>query len=249
MLSWQKIKGNLSKIINKLQEYVWFDLIDLTELQCCISVVLTIFIYFISSKINLYEIFITNQEELKNLFLELMGAFIGLLGFTISGIAIITALFSKENVQILNSGKFKKIFARSIQRFYFLTILLAIFILELILIYICIISDKPPIAKQIFNCLFMISAYLFVFTITYSVGFVKQIISLYNIKNKLDAVSKYEHSIFEEANEIRVDFLMMIILEKYNYDYEDAIRELIRITNESEYPEKEEIIKYFKKHY
>lgn len=132
------------------EKNLWFDLIDKKEKQVKVSVVITILLELFTM-LEIYGNFSHYEDMIINLLLEILGGYIGLLGFTLSGIAIITALFSKENFETMQgNNKINKLFERNVERFFFLTKLIGICILGIVITYAFIFCDKGLVPWYIF---------------------------------------------------------------------------------------------------
>ena len=229
---------------------IWVDLIDIRESQVKISIgIVTLLVMFLRY-FDIYGKFDIYSEAIENIIMWLFGGYIGLLGFTLSGIAIVTALFSKENYEIINGEEnVKNLFQKNINRFFFLAKVIGCCVLGIAVTYFCIKSDKDIAPHVVFWIWTVAFVYLIVFSFTYTINITNQIIKMYNIKNKLDLVADFKRSIIDDANEIRIDIALQLLAKKMGVKYSDLTKDIINIASKSEYDSKNEIVEYLTSHY
>lgn len=241
----------MSKVSKKCKDEkpLWFDFFDFSEKQVKVSIIMSVllegFVMF-----EIYKNFHQYIDMIKDLLLEILGGYIGLLGFTLSGIAIITALFSKENFDTIQASEsIQKLFSRNIDRFFYLTKVIGICILILVISYVAICSDKKILPWYFFLIWTLVLIYAITFSITYTINIVKQIIKLYRFKNKLDEIENVKRTILDDANEIRIDILIKVLHEQFGLDEKAYYNILMKLTENAEFENKNEVLDYFKNHY
>ena len=78
-----------------------FDLINIKEWEVKCAVVVSCVFVVIFVYIDIYEKYSLYIDAIENLTTNILNAFIGLLGFSLSGIAIIVSMFSKKEVELI----------------------------------------------------------------------------------------------------------------------------------------------------
>ena len=73
-----------------------YDLVNIHETEVKLAIIFTAFTIFILVYLQIYNNFSLFEERFSSILEMLSGGLIGLLGFSISGIAIIVTLFTKE---------------------------------------------------------------------------------------------------------------------------------------------------------
>lgn len=206
--------------------------------------ILAFFIY-----INLYHDFFAFQEMLNTLIICLIGAMIGLLGFSLSGIAIIVSLFSRRETKSINLINGENAITRILSSYSFLAKNIGMQCFVLIAVYF-LISSRLMIAPIIlFYILVLIETYHIVFIVLYTVALVQNCIELYKIKNIYSEIESAKKTIHDEANEIKIDYIFSTLVNNYGCSTEEVLNKLIVFVSESKIENKDKIIEYIKNQY
>ncbi len=233
------------KLLKKYRR--WKDFFKLDEPEVKISIFLTIIVICTISYFEVYQNFHDYEEIVTNIVLELIASMIGLIGISLSGVAIITGLFSQKNVEIIEKRNGEGTFEKIMSSFLLLSISCAIYAFVLMIILIALYSNKPIANEYVFFVIFAVITYLGMFNIFYTVSLVGNCIRIFSIRNKYDKIR--EKDFFNVANEIRIDYILTSIKEKYKIDQEEFLKDLEVITKASKVANEEEIINYFYQYY
>ncbi len=209
---------------------------------------LTAILVYIINKLDIYNDFFYFKEGVKNISLCLIGGYIGLIGFSISGIAIITGLFNKNHLKIINGkgdNKLNKIMAS----YNHLSTLAVLIVIILLILYMALCSPKIIVDFYLFWIIEFAVLYLVVFSLLYASGLVKLTIRLYAVKNIYDKAIEYDNSLKNDINEIKIDVLFKIIMEKYNIELGQLVAIIEEAIEGSEYNNKENLKKYIRSQY
>lgn len=123
------------------------------------------------------------NEIIKNISLEISMALIGLLGFTISGLAIFTGTITNKLVKSIDDDNKGEAIINILYSFYFIGGIDACEIFALLIVYFLSYTDIPFIVIPTYIAFFIIE-YLFNFIILYSVSLLGTCINLFLVSYK-----------------------------------------------------------------
>lgn len=226
-----------------------YDLINIKEWEVKSSIFVTIIFVGFFWYVDLYGNIVTFIEVLCSCMECLIGALIGLLGFTLSGITIIVSLFTKEEIKLIKRVNNKDIVDEVLSSYVFLAENVAIQCVGLFIIDIILNSDLPIVDIRLFYFLITIVVYHIAFIIFYTTALVKNCIKIYKIKSLYDELDSVEKRDYELANEIKIDYILSIIMKKYDISLEEIVSDIINLTEESEIEDKDKVIRYIKNQY
>lgn len=226
-----------------------FDLINPCELEVRLSFAFTCIIIIGFVHIELYTDFYLFQDKICSLIELIIGSFIGLLGFSVSGIAIIVTLFTKEETFLISQINGNDSIERILGSYKFLSESLAIEIIYLIVIDFCISSNNNLITAKVFWLLVSVGIYHFCFNIFYLIALIKNCIELYKIKQIYGEIQNVNFTSQNERNEARIDFILATLMNICKCSQEDLSKELINYVKRSSMENKDDLIKYFSERY
>lgn len=227
----------------------FLDLIDYKESEVRISLIFTAILMSLLNYLQIYNNFSVYEGKICTLLEIIIGETIGLIGFSISGIAIIVALFSKEEAFLIKQINDENALERILQSYKFLSESLAIEVIYLIGIDICISSDKKLVNRYIFWIFATIIVYHFCFNIFYLIALINNCIKLYKIKQIYGEIQQINLDRQEERNEVRIDFILSTLMNLCKCSQDDLCKELIRFVESSQLERKDELISYFMQRY
>lgn len=212
----------------------------------CITVVT---IVFLNCVLDFYQRFFSYCEGLKQIIMVMTGGEFTLLGMSLAGIAIVVALFSSEELKILEKVDKNDAINRVLSQFEFSAMNLSLQIIYLLIIYLILFNTKPVVAFWIFWGIIGLVMYHFCFNILYIVVLVGACIKLSSIKNKCNKIFQNDYSTIDMANEIRIEYLIKMILSNEGINRDKFLKDLFTMLDESQVKNKEEIKNYLKHHY
>lgn len=223
----------------------WKDYFNIEEAEVKFSCVVTIVLVLVSVFVDMYGNFFLYQADVKSFFYCLIGAFIGIAGISLSGIAILTSMFTEKQIETIERNNGKGVIEKIMSSFAFLAfnVVLAVCLMIILLIIITGIEWMPY--KIIFYLIEALFAYVIFFNLFYTVSLVFNCIQCFSIKRIYDANS--EKDFFNKANEVRIDYILSYILSQNNISREQFLETLDRYSANSEY--EEELVEYFKNYY
>ncbi len=226
-----------------------YDLINLKEWEVLASLIVTLLFVVTSVFNNFYEEFKVYESAVGNLSTNILNAFIGLLGFSLSGIAIVVSMFSVKESLLIEQYNGKGKISDILRSYVFLAANIAIQCIILIALYFVICSNATLVIKEIFYLIMFLEIYHIVFIILYTVALVKNCIKLYKIKctyNQIDAQGK---TISDVANEVKIDYVLSTLSNVCECTNEEVIDDMLRFVDEGNVDNKKEIIEYIKRQY
>lgn len=224
------------------------------------SIIISLLLYFLISQSNIDDI----NTLLRSLSKDFAIALVGLLGFLITGLALLTSSVSSKVYNYIDTERGRK---KNIDNifisFYFIGLLIAIVILALITLYIITFFNKPINIWLTFLIIFIFS-YLFSFIILYCAGLIGNCISLFNIINRYSLMlssTEKDSNILKLEDKIKWNELKIMTLEtifiKYNNKtdtitnpialFKDILKKYIEDSCQNE--QKEKLLNYFNKLY
>ncbi|WPC42380.1 hypothetical protein [Clostridium sp. JS66] len=237
----------LFKRFNKYKK--WKDLFDFSSLECKIAVIFTGIILWITYSFNIYADFKSFEVAIQNVALYIASALIGMIGIILAGIAVIISMLNKNVTKEIERLNGKDSVDEILVSFEFLTFIIGIQIITFFLTYIILYSPLSLPTEKLFYLIFAVLSYIFVFTIFYTVSLVSNNVKLFLITNTYNEVIESEKSIYSEANEIRIDFILNMLIESYGIKKESFLSELQEFVDKSDIKEKEVIKNYLRQYY
>lgn len=226
-----------------------FDLINIKEWEVKCAVVVSCVFVVIFVYIDIYEKYSLYIDAIENLTTNILNAFIGLLGFSLSGIAIIVSMFSKKEVELIEKDSGRGAINNILSSYVFLAKNIGIQCLVLIVIYFITYSERVLFPVTCFYLLVWLECYHVTFIIFYTIALVKNCVKLYQIKNIYGKISETKKTMYDEINEVKNDYIFSTLSNICRCTNEEVVKDLIRFIEEGEIKNKNEILKYIKNQY
>lgn len=236
------------------------DLYDIHSIQCIVAIFFSILVLvpvFFLIKYNGMQEF---TEKVSSMIMSIVGALIGLLGFIVTGLAVLTGAISSKVVKIINKAGKQENLEKLLLSFYFLGMILGISIITLISSYLITILNIKICYVALIILLF-VNSYLLLFIIFYSINLIGNSIEIFYIINDIeDSLDKTNNSnnvnstyLKNKYNGYRITALEVLILskmgEKEVSNYIKIIREQIDCDKSITEEERIEISKMFSEHF
>lgn len=226
-----------------------YDLVNVKEWEVRWAAFTTLVIFVVFIYIDFYKEFSVYESDLKNLMTCILGAFIGLLGFSLSGIAIIVSLFSTKETNAINKINGKDKIIDILTSYSFLAKNIGIQCFLLVVIYFLVSSRHPIMNNVAFYVCLIVEIYHIAFVIYYTIALVKNCVELYRIKEIYSDIENAEKSIHDTVNEVKIDYIFSTLIENYGCSRDEIIEKLILFIKESQLENKEKIVKYIQQQY
>ncbi|MCP1103763.1 hypothetical protein [Aequitasia blattaphilus] len=189
------------------------------------------------------------QDGVAQILLTLAGGEIGLLGISLAGIAIIVSLLSPElNALLLKIDK-NDVVNRTLSHFEFSALNLCVQIIYFVCIYLVICSPQVGLSENVFNILFVLVTYHFIFNMLYILALIGNCIEINNIKNGVNNIIKSSKTTVDIANELRIDYLLALMLRDKDIDRDEYLRELDKMIDNTNIANSSEVKQYLKNYY
>lgn len=212
------------KLLNKYNR--WLDPIRISEFETWFSLCLTALFIFLLSKLDFYHNFYVYSEIVQSLLVSICTIMVGFIGVSLSGVAIITGLFSHKQIQIIEKYNGKDSFERIMSCFAFLALSAGVYVIYLMAIIILITAPLPMVNVLLFWAMVIFAMYFFFFNMFYTVALVANCIKIFQVRNVYSEVEEYEKHSFGKANELRLDSIIKTITDKYDIEKADFLDEL-----------------------
>lgn len=223
------------------------DYINFKESEVKTSFVLSLFICILLYNLDFYENILSYKEVLSDILLCICGGFIGLIGFSLSGMAIMIGLFEKKQAYYIERKNGSGILEKLMSSFAFIAYAVGIGIIILFLLLILYNSKINTPQKVVFYIICFTIIYYVMFCIFYTIGLIFNCIDLFIINNI------YEHGnnkeFFDKVNEIRIDYILSYVLKICDISKEDFLKGLDENSKNYTEEERRKIRKYFEQYY
>ena len=224
------------------------DIINIKEPETQISIAISIALCAIFYKVGFYSDINAYLELLQNIIMCFVGGFIGMTGFSLAGMTMMVSLFSRKQVELIEKNNGSGSIEQIMGSYSYLAFISGINAFVLIITSVLIACDKkqlPVIGLIIFT--FVVS-YLSFFDIFYAVALVYNCISLFQI-SKIYNEEKVQQNVEVLANNIAIDYMISILVEKLHITRDDVFDGFRNETSGLPEDIKEEIMSYFERHY
>ena len=209
------------------------DLINIKEWEIKWAIITTVVLGLVFIYIDFYKDFNIYENCVRDLLMCTLGALIGLLGFSLSGIAIIVSLFSAKEKNLINRINGKDKIVDILTSYSFLAKNIGIQCFVLITIYFLISSSRPLINGIVFYVCVALEIYHIAFIIYYTIALVKNCIELYRIKGVYSGIENVEKSIHDKVNEVKIDYIFSTLINNYGCSKDEIISKLLLFTQTS----------------
>jgi len=234
--------------IRRYKRYRDYYAINCFEVQSAVFCTVVIS-YFLLNVLNLYGSFQTYQNDIKQIVSSVVGGEFSLLGMSLAGMAIITSIFSQDTLRIINMIDKNDTINRVLSQFEFFALNLAFQIIYLIMLYLVIASDKGVIAKTKFVLILVGIIYHFCFILFYIISLIENCIRVNELKNVCNKITTVEKSNIDIANELRIDYLLALVLKEHSIDKEKMLDVLFDMIDKSNLQQNQDIKKYLRDYY
>ena len=227
----------------------WHDMINIKSYEVKMAGIFTILFIILLHNIDFYDNFKEYQELIIALFPQLISPSIGLLGFSLSGIAIIVSFFKKSEIDCIDRINGSGVIKFILSEYSFLSENIAIQCVVLFTMYFLVSSNITQASFCVFWCIVFLEIYHVLFIIFYTVALVRNIIKLYEIKNIYENVLDEKKGFWNEVNEVKIDFIISTLIQNYNCALEDVVKSMIDFVASSDMQNKEKVIQYIREQY
>ena len=237
-------------ILDDIKKYrIWNDYVDLSSLECKLSIHATVAILLLFYALGLYEEYANWIEIIKRILLSISTAMISMIGIVFAGVALTINTLKKDIYDLIIEHNGEDAVKRVFSSFKFLIFNMGIG--AIITLVILMLTCVPyTLEKWSFYFLLAFYIYLFLFIIFYLIGLINNVIDFYFISliyQDKNCESLYVN-VIECVNEQRSDYLLKCLLDKkiISLDFKEGLKEYIKAQG---FKNERDIIAYIDKHY
>lgn len=215
------------------------------ECKAAVSITGIIFLLLINSKVDIYSNFEQYKLVIQNIVIYVAAGLLAMIGVILTAIAFILGILDKKFRDAINMSSKVDVVKSIMLSFEFLVLNLGICSIYLFVVYF-FTEVKIYIRMWIFYLVLFISIYYILFLIFYTIALISNTIEIYFIKDLYEQAELKEKTIYDRANEIRIDYLIKTIGVCSS---EDLIRDLQDIIESMNISNKKELKEYIRNYY
>lgn len=214
------------------------------DIEPYLSVITTVIFAFIFVIIDYHGKFNDFLQISNNVFICVIAALFGIIGFSLSGIAIIVSLFSRQDAEIIDKYNEKGTLGAIMSGYEFLAFHCAFNIVLLFVIYFLSNSEIKILPIVVFYIVVCLVTYSLSFDVFYMCSLVGNCVKLHEIKCSYERVKELERSVLDNANEIRIDLLISIVMNHTGITLDEIRDALNDYVDASDYSNKKIVKDY-----
>jgi len=222
------------------------DYININTAEVKISLLIATVILLIFNMLNVYSNYDVYESTIETIMTCVIGGFIGLIGFSLSGLSILTTMFSRKQIEFLEKNNPEHKIEEVLCSYAFNAFSIAIAVIVLIMFMLISKNNEILVSKATFNVCCWLLVYIIVFNIMYTVALTFNCIECFAIKNILSVHERKDF--FDKVNEVRIDYLIRKTADR-DLTPEKLIKDLEEAASTLNKEDKEKIMEYFKKYY
>lgn len=236
-------KATNHKILKGLYRFIN---IKQPEVKGAVSVSLLLECLFVV--FSLHDNFALYQDSICSLIECVIAGLIGLIGVAIAGIAIVIALFTSEQINLIDKIK-EGAFEALLYDFKWFSLVSAVETAVFIAMIFVIRSPYPIAPQTVFYVVTFILIYGIFYQLFYACALIGNFIKMSHLKCSLDTILNQTKSVPLSAIEFQIDFLISRFFHEDKQAARKFYTELIDIIQKSSTKNRDEIIEYIKTRY
>lgn len=242
----KKIKDSSLEKIRKFNKYK--DIYDFKSLECNLAIIFTILFLCVFILVASMEGKDVTINKIM-IYLDNIGvALIGLLGFIVTGLSILTGMISSKVVAHLQSRKKMDLLEKILLSYYLLGILSASMIMEIgVLHFLSMLSIESNFLID--SILVIINVYIFTFIIFYAVKLIGNCLEIFCIVNSMHILVEQNENSKSQYNEYKVKALEEMLIgkngDKLVDEYKKNIKKMIDSDGLAEQDEKGILVHFY----
>ncbi|MFK7693318.1 hypothetical protein [Paenibacillus sp. HJGM_3] len=227
----------------------WHDYFNFKAVECKLSLIVASTLFLLAIISNVHSDFNKYLVPLQSITLNIATALIGMLGTILAGIAIIIGILQKDIVKLITKLNGVKSIHNILVSFEFLAFNIGVGIILFYFLHFILYSTEELVSELVFYLIVFFVAYFFSFIVFYTLSLISNSIRVFYISNLYSDIKDNEKSVLDLANELRVDFILNILLKDRKITKEKFAEELEQYIDRSNIGNKDEIKKYLKGYY
>lgn len=226
------------------------DYVSLKSFEVYLAIVLTLlFSVALFGPLDVYGEFSYYEEVVNTICQCIIAGEFGLLGMSLAGMAIITSLLTANMLQAINKVDKNDTINRVLSQFEFSAFNLVLQIIYMLFLDVCLSSPRELVAKPAFIGIVVVSLFHLFFNVLYILALIGNCIEINSIKTSYELISEMEKTTVEAANEVRIDYILAVVLKDRDMNKKDMIKGLNEIIDKGNLKNGEEVKKYFHDYY
>lgn len=222
--------------------------IDFKQPEVKWSTVVSILLNIVLGLLSLHFNFTIYENDICSLIQCIISGLVSLIGIAIAGIAIVIALFTAEQIKIIDKLK-NGAFDELLYDFQWLALVSAAEVAVFIALLFVIRSPYPVVHWSIFYLITFVLTYGVFYLLFYACALVGNFIKMAKLKCSLDTALTEHQSTSSLANEVQLDFLVSKLFHGDKQASSEFYCELISLLEKSSMNKKDEIVDYLKRRY
>lgn len=232
------------KKFNRYQDYYAF-----SSLEVKMAILFSVIFIVVERQLEIYENIYEYSEPLMNLILYIISGEFCLFGMVLAGMALVISIITKSmRVQMKKQDK-EDMSERILSQFEFSAFNLVLQIIYLFIVYLFLSSKIQVIDKKYFIFINIVILYHLFFNMFYVLQLIGNCIKINNIKEKCDKIDKVDKSLLDVANEIRIDYILVILLKEKNIKRDDFVKAIDEIIEKGNYSDSKSLKEYLHNYY
>lgn len=227
----------------------WKDYFNFKSFECKMSFILTVIVLIFFKILDVYNHFSIYVTALQNITIYIAQALIGMLGIILAGIAIIVGILNRDSISSIEKLNPKKSIQSVLVSFEFLVFNIGIGIFLFLLLNLILYSEQGLIPVFQFYCSLAIAIYFLAFIVFYTISLTGNCIRVFYINDLYTDISVKEKSLYDEVNEVRIDYLLYCLHKNTQMSPEEIINDIDNFVESSNILEKEAVKNYLEKYY
>lgn len=173
---------------------------DIKSPEFILSTIGTMLITTLAFCVGAYDNLLILSGSIQSILSVFIGGYLALTGFALSGMAIITSLFTKDQLEVIEDGKPNSI-TDALASFEYLAFLSALLTALLPIIHIGFDLPHDLISNYLFYILLALIVFSMLYVLFYTVSLCGNCIRLYNISITAERIKALEKEIKELKSE------------------------------------------------
>lgn len=170
-------------------------------------------------------------------------------GTILAGIAIIISILNKDVIKLIQKLNGKESIQKVLVSFEFLAFNIILGIVLYYALHYVLYIPKPLVPVFFFYLILAICVYFFLFIVFYTLSLIVNSIRVFIITNTYSDIMEQERNVYDQSNEIRIDYIFKMLFNDKSISQEDCINKLDEFVELSNIQNKEEVKNYLRKYY
>ncbi|MCF8010943.1 MAG: hypothetical protein K9L17_10315 [Clostridiales bacterium] len=237
-----------SSVFARISKYnKWLDVVSLSTIECRMGLMFAVIMLLLAYYLDVYNSIDVFLVPMQNITLFIATTLFGMIGIILAGLAIVIGKLDHNVVKLIDKLNGKNTTERMLVSFEYLAFNIGVQVMAFLMIYFILFSPKPLVCEFLFYVIFGFISYWLSFTLFYIISIMSNVIKIFHITNTYNEILVTEKNVYEEANEIRIDFLLHSLLK--DDQREEFLNKLFDFVDASNISNKDVVKKYLAQYY